>query len=100
MIKHVVMWRLKELAEGNNKTKNIELVKNKLLQLKPIIAEIESLEVGENYNFSDDAFELVLITTHHDKNALSRYINHPEHKEAAAFIANVVKERVVVDFEN
>lgn len=99
MIKHVVMWRLKEEAEGNNKTTNLELTKKKLLQLKPAIPQIESLEVGENINSSDAAYDLVLITTHHDKNVLLEYINHPEHQAAAGFIGKVVKERVVVDFE-
>ena len=99
MITHVVMWRLKEKSEGNSKTTNLKLVKEKLLQLKPVIPQIDSIEVGENINSSDAAYDLVLITTHHDKNALLGYINHPEHQAAAKFIGKVVKERVVVDFE-
>ena len=99
MIKHVVMWKLKNEAEGNSKSRNLELVKDKLLSLKPVISQISSLEVGENFNASDAAFDLVLITAHHDKNALTGYINHPSHKEAAVFIGNVVAERTVVDFE-
>ena len=97
MIKHVVMWKLKNEAEGNSKTRNLELVKEKLLSLKPVISQISSLDVGENFNAS--AFDLVLITAHHDKNALTGYINHPSHKEAAVFIGNVIAERKVVDFE-
>ena len=50
MIKHVVMWKLKNEAEGNSKSRNIELVKEKLLSLKPVISQISSLEVGENFN--------------------------------------------------
>ena len=99
MIKHIVMWKLKNEAEGNSKTRNIELVKEKLLSLKPVISQISSLEVGENFNASDAAFDLVLITAHHDKKALSGYIIHPSHKDAAVFIGNVVAERKVVDFE-
>ena len=30
MIKHIVMWRLKEEAEGNARSANAELVKEKL----------------------------------------------------------------------
>ena len=99
MIKHVVMWKLKNEAVGNSKSRNLELVKEKLLSLKPVISQISSLDVGENFNASDAAFDLVLITAHHDKNALTGYINHPSHKEAAVFIGNVVAERTVVDFE-
>ncbi len=99
MIKHVVMWKLKKEAEGNEKSKNIELVKETLISLKPLISQINSLEVGENFNPADAAFDLVLITSHRDKEALSAYINHPVHQEAAVFIGKVVAERKVVDFE-
>lgn len=99
MIKHVVMWKLKEEAEGNGKSENIKLVSESLLGLKPVISQINSLEVGENINPTDAAFDLILITTHHDEEALSAYISHPAHKEVAAFVGKVVAERKVVDFE-
>lgn len=99
MIKHVVMWKLKNEAEGNDKLKNAALVKETLTSLKPLISQINSLEVGENFNPTDAAYDLVLITSHQDKEALSAYINHPAHQEAAVFIGKVVTERKVVDFE-
>ncbi len=98
MIKHVVMWKLSDQAEGNSRTTNLSLVKEKLLALKQFISEIESLEVGENINSSEAAFDMVLITTHANQQALAQYINHPLHKEAASFIGKVVSERKVVDF--
>ena len=99
MVRHVVMWKLKSEAEGNGKLKNMELVIETLLSLKPLISQISSLEVGKNFNLSEAAFDLVLITTHDDKETLVQYINHPAHQEAAAFIGKVVAERKVVDFE-
>lgn len=99
MVRHVVMWKLKNEAEGNGKVKNMEVVTETLLSLKPLISQINSLEVGKNFNLSEAAFDLVLITTHDDKKALSDYINHPAHQEAAGFIGKVVAERKVVDFE-
>lgn len=99
MIKHVVMWKLKENAEGNGKSKNRELVKINLLSLKPIISRINSMEIGENFNATDSAYDLDLINTHVDKAALSAYIDHPAHKKVAVFIGKVVAERKVVDFE-
>lgn len=99
MIKHVVMWKLKEQAEGKDKSENIELVKKSLLNLKPVINQINSIEIGANINPTDAAFDLILISTHHDEEALSGYINHPAHKEVAVFIGKVIAERKVVDFE-
>jgi Trk K+ transport system NAD-binding subunit len=99
MIKHVVMWKLSDAAEGNSKAVNLSMVKEKLLGLKQIISEIESLEVGENINSSGAAYDMVLITTHADMQALAQYIDHPAHKEVASFIGKVISERKVVDFE-
>ncbi len=99
MIKHVVMWKFKNSAEGHEKSENIEKVKKVLLALKPAISQLKSLDVGKNFNPSDAAFDLVLISTHEDKESLKGYINHPIHQEAATFIGKVVAERKVVDFE-
>ncbi len=99
MIKHVVMWKLKDEAEGNYKPKNKELAKSSLLGLVPVISQITSLEVGENFNPTEAAFDLVLITIHQDRDALLEYINHLAHKEVAGFIGKIVADRKVVDFE-
>lgn len=99
MIKHVVMWKLRETAEQNDKEGNKKIIKEKLLELKQIIPEIDSMEIGENFNSSDTACDLVLITTHINGAALEAYLLHPAHKEAATFISRVVAERRVVDFE-
>jgi len=100
MIKHVVMWQLKDEAEGNSKSENETLVIDKLEGLKAEIAEIETLEVGKNLNTSNAAYDLVLITTHKNNEALATYVQHPIHQEAALFIGKVVSERSVVDFES
>ena len=99
MIKHVVMWRLKDVAEGNKKSVNQEHIIKSLIRLKSSIQEIDSLEVGENFNPSEAAFDLVLITSHKNKAALKAYVDHPVHKDAATFIEKVIKDRTVVDFE-
>ena len=81
MIKHVVMWKLKETAEGNDKEQNKELIKENLLALKQKIQQIDSLEVGYNFNPTDAAFDVVLITEHRSKEALAEYAAHPDHQE-------------------
>ncbi len=99
MIKHIVMWKLKEEAEGNSKAENIRIVKEKLLALKPLVPQIDTIEVGVNFNTSDAAFDVVLTSTHQTKADLVGYANHEAHKEAGQFIGKVVAERRVVDFE-
>lgn len=34
MIKHIVMWKLKDEAEGNSKAENAQIIKNSLEDLK------------------------------------------------------------------
>ena len=45
MIKHVVMWRFKEEAEGRTKLENMEELKRQLLALIPLIPEIKKMEI-------------------------------------------------------
>lgn len=94
MVKHVVMWRLHQ-----NSTENRKVVKDLLTSLPGLIPELKSLEVGENFNPGPFAFDLVLITTHADKVDLVKYQKHPEHVMVARRITEMVKDRVVVDFE-
>ena len=99
MIKHVVMWRLKDEAEGASKEDNAKIMKEKLMNLVGVIEEIKHFEVGLNYEKSDMAFDIVLYSVYEDQEALDRYQVHPEHKKVGAFIKAVTCERVVVDYE-
>lgn len=99
MVKHVVMWKLKNEAEGNSMETNRALAKEKLESLPPLISQIDTLEVGVNFNTSDAAFDLVLVTTHASNEALKGYVAHEAHQQVAAFIGKIVSERKVVDFE-
>lgn len=62
MVKHVVAWKLKDEAEGNNKEKNAKIIKENLERLKDVIKEIKHIEVGININTSNAAFDLVLYS--------------------------------------
>ncbi len=98
MVKHVVMWRFDHTDEIVKKG-NIKVVKNLLMGLSEKIPQLEDLEVGENFNPSELSFDLVLITTHVDKNALEEYRVNPLHQKIANRIKKLTVDRVVVDFE-
>lgn len=94
MIKHIVMWKLKE--------KNIEVlnkIKNDLEGLKNKIEEIKAIEVGIDFNGSEAAYDLVLYSEFLNKEDLNIYQNHEEHIKVAGFIISVVTSRAVVDYE-
>ena len=60
MIKHIVMWKLKDEAEGNSKDENAKIIKNSLEDLKGKINEIVDIEVGIDVNKSEQAYDVVL----------------------------------------
>lgn len=99
MIKHIVMWKLKEHAENNDRETNAKLMKEKLEALKNDIKEIQKIEVGININSSDAAYDVVLYSEFNSMDDLKAYIVHPKHEDAAAFVGNVRESRVVVDYE-
>jgi len=94
------MWEFKDRAEGNDKEKNIELAKEKIMELKDLVDVINFLEVGINLNKSDDqAYDLVLISEFETLADLDEYQNHPDHQKVKDFVKKVVDKRVVVDYE-
>lgn len=99
MIKHIVIWRLHNFAEGMNKNENALRMKQWLEELKSAIPEIKNLEVGINFNDSDDAYDIVLYSEFKDKASLENYQNHPAHVQFKEKIKNIRSKKKVVDFE-
>lgn len=99
MVKHIVMWRLKEFAEGRRKEENLQGMKDRLEALKSKIPEIKTLEVGININETEDSYHIVLYSEFEKREALDAYQKHPEHVKARDFIKKVRLEKKVVDYE-
>ena len=100
MIKHIVMWQLKEFAEDRSKQENMLLLNEKFRLLSTKIEAIQSLTTGNNIEgcpFSN--FDYVLETTFRDFSALESYQSHPAHQEVARFVREVVSARACVDYE-
>ena len=99
MIIHIVMWKLKESANGASKEENALKIKENLEGLKHKIEFIKSIEVGININKSEMAYDVVLNSEFDSIDALNEYQKHPEHVKAGGFIAAVTEKRVVADYE-
>jgi hypothetical protein len=82
-----------------NKTQNIKQVEKELNALVEKIDELESIEVGIDFNGSERAFDLSLYSTFKSKDALSCYATHPEHLKVVALIKEVTSASKVVDYE-
>lgn len=98
MLKHIVMWRLKDQAEGGDRAANAQRIKAALEALRGRIPGLLSLEVGIDVERSPAAFDLVLYSTFEGPEALAAYQVHPEHARVAEFIGRVRSERAVVDY--
>lgn len=95
MIVHIVMFKFKD----ENKSANIEVVKEKLNGLLCKIDELKSIEVGVDFNQSERAFDLSLYSTFESKEDLKAYAIHEEHLKVVALIKEVTSESKVVDYE-
>jgi hypothetical protein len=98
MVKHVVMWKLKDFAEGASKKENALKIKSNLEGLKSKIKEVKYLEIGISSSDAADFYDIVLISEFKDFRDLESYRKHPEHVKAAEFIGKVQLERKVVDY--
>ena len=99
MIKHIVMWRLKDKAAGATKEENALKLKERLEGLVDVIDSLHVAEVGINYNPSDAAFDVILYSEFDDKEGLDSYQNHPEHLKIVDFVGEIRTDRAVVDYE-
>jgi len=98
MVKHIVLFKLKEFNAYNERTFICTTFKEKLESLKDKIDVIKNLEVGRNVNPVDTAYDIALTVEVEDFNALNVYRQHPEHKKVLDFINNVKEKAVVVDY--
>jgi len=100
MVRHIVMWKLKESANGNSKAENARLLKEKLEALEDQIKEVEFLEVGIHYQPQPAAnWDVVLATDFDSAAALEAYQKHPAHQEVVVFVKQIAETRGAVDYE-
>lgn len=101
MIKHIVLWKLKDEAEGRSKRDNAIELKRQLEYLNGKIPGLLYLEVGINVpdNNPGDESDVVLYSEFKDMAALKGYLAHPEHQKIIPFARAIRSERRVIDFE-
>ncbi|WP_372637203.1 Dabb family protein [Fodinibius sp.] len=103
MIRHVVMWKLKDEAEGASKEKNAEKMKLILEGLKINIEEIKNVEVGINISEDDNEagrpYDVVLISDFETELDYTMYTRNEHHKKAVKFINSVIEDRNFVDYK-
>lgn len=99
MIKHIVMWKLKDHAEGVDKLANLTRMKTLLESCRNIVPGIVKLEVGLANSNLEATYDIVLYSEFTDKGALDAYQEHPTHQAIKPFIAAIRLERQCMDYE-
>jgi len=99
MVRHIVLWRLKESSQGRSKAENARLIKQKLESLRGIIPGLSSIEVGIDFSRTEQSFDVALCAMFESRKALEDYQSHPAHQAAVAFIREARVERCIADYE-
>lgn len=100
MVKHVVFFRLADMAEGKTKLENAQIIKQGLLSLLDKVPVLRSEKVGINIpNATKTDYDICLECEFDTWEDLDTYQNHPEHLKVAAYIAKCRTARAAVDYE-
>jgi antibiotic biosynthesis monooxygenase (ABM) superfamily enzyme len=99
MIKHIVMWKLKDFAEGADKAANMEKMKQKLESCAQLVPGTLKFEVALAQPGLEATYDVVLYSEFDSKASLDAYADHPVHVAVKPFIGAVRSERQCMDYE-
>ncbi len=91
MIKHVVMYKLKNEADAD------EMIR-RFLSMRGKIEVLKSLYAGKNEVESARAYDVALICEFDSLADLEIYASHPVHIPVKEYVHSVIKEAHSVDF--
>ncbi len=100
MFTHIVLWKLKETADGRSRDANARLMKERLEELANMMDGLRCLELNFDVTRSATSADVALYSEFESQAAYQAYADHPAHKAVAAFVRDVTEERRVVDYES
>ena len=99
MIKHIVIWKLKETANGQSKDENAKAIKEKLEGLVGVVPGLLRAEVGFDFRGSAESADAGLYSEFESREAFEAFLTHPAHKEVQPFVKEARSERLMLDYE-
>ena len=99
MIKHIVMWKLKEHAEGADRAANALEMKRRLDACAAVVPGILKFEVALAQPGLEATYDVVLYSEFESREALAAYAAHPTHQAVVPFIGAVREARQCMDYE-
>lgn len=98
MIKHIVMWKLKEHAEGADKAANMVKMKSMLDACAALVPGMLAFETALAQPGLESTYDVVLYSEFASKAALDAYQAHPDHVALKPFIGAVREARQCMDY--
>jgi len=99
MIRHLVMFKLRDYNSPEEKKNASVELRNELMSLKKKIPVIVEFEVGINVSGDDAAFDLVINSVFASREDLKSYQLHPDHQAFIVFNKNYSVRKAIVDYE-
>jgi hypothetical protein len=98
MVKHIVLFKLKESLSQDEKMTSILAFKSAIEALPSCIPFIRKVFVGYNINASEK-WDICLESEFDTLEDVKAYSVHPEHVKAAGILKGVKADRACVDYE-
>ncbi len=95
MLRHLVFFKFHPHVEEPE----IADLEESLRALPQTIAEIAGFEVGRDVLHSERSYDLALVSTFADLDALQVYQVHPDHQRVVAKVRKLCSSVAAVDFE-
>ncbi len=98
MVKHIVLFKLKDEVPAAEKLAVMNAFKNAIEALPAKISVIRKIEVGLNIN-PGETWHIALYGEFDTLEDVKYYATHPDHVAAGKLIAEVRESRACVDYE-
>ena len=94
MVKHIVMWKVKEGETVENVVAKFNSMLDDLEKVCPLIIE---RRVGINLN-ENEVFDFCIDSLFKDMDDLNEYIYHPVHLKIREYLTSISCEKAVFDY--
>ncbi|MEI6695158.1 MAG: Dabb family protein [Bacteroidota bacterium] len=98
MIRHIVLWKLKNPEIAEIKALNASRLQDELLALKKEIVQIKRLETGVNLN-PENEYDMALSMDFDNFEDLMIYQKHPAHIKVVEFLKSIRELKASIDYE-
>ena len=99
MVKHIVFWRMKDFAEGNDMDTNIELAVARIDEVVKQFPRLRKITHHRCLFHGKHYWDFVEEMEFDDIQSLKDWAEFPPHKELHAFVEKIRIERAAVDYE-